>query len=95
MTASLKMTIPFTRSVTATELAGLFCELDGEEQAEFFNSVAERVDSWGSSFCFQLQAVLDSHRLNAGGITIMRQIGEYGEDAKPLPPIDCCEVADD
>ena len=79
--ANLSIVVPVEYDVSAEQVAKLFCAMEGEEQAEFFNAVAEEVDSWSNAFCFQLQAILDSHRLNAGGIAIMQEIGEYGVGA--------------
>ena len=62
------------------DIADCFCDLHDDEQAIFFNRIAEEVATWGTSFCFQLQAVIDSLHLTSGGKDIMRQIGEYGGD---------------
>ena len=61
------------------EIADCFCDLHDNEQALFFNRIAEVVAAWGTSFCFQLQSVIDSKVLTSDGKDIMCQIGEYGE----------------
>ena len=65
---------------TPKELADCFCNMYAEDQALFFNHIAVLVEKWGSSFCFQLQAVISSKILTSGGKEAMRQIGEYGGD---------------
>ena len=63
--------------LTPEDLADCFCELYADEQAMFFNRISELVEKWNGSFCFQLQAIIDSKVLTSGGKDIMRQIGEY------------------
>lgn len=65
--------------VSAIEVADLFCSMDGEEQALFFNKIAENVAKWNNGFIFQLQAICDTELLNDGGKKIMREIGEYSD----------------
>ena len=65
--------------LTPEDLADCFCNLYDNEQAIFFNSIAEEVATCGTSFCFQLQAIINSRILTNGGKDIMRQIGEYSE----------------
>lgn len=61
------------------ELASEFCEMDGAEQAEFFNEISRLVKDWESPFCMQLQNVSDSEVLTREGRYIMKQIGDYAE----------------
>ena len=65
---------------TPKELADCFCNMYAEDQALFFNHIAELVERWDSNFSFQLQAIIDSKVLTSSGKDIMRQIGEYGGD---------------
>jgi hypothetical protein len=64
------------------ELASEFCRMDNFEHAKFFNAVAILTAGWEMPFCFQLQAVLDSKKLEPEGKRIMEQIGEYGKDGE-------------
>lgn len=66
--------------MSAEDIADCFCDLHNDEQAFFFNRIAKVVATWGTSFCFQLQGVVDSNMLTNDGKEIMRQIGEYGVD---------------
>ena len=68
--------------LTPENIADCFCDLHDNEQAFFFNRISEVVETWGTSFCFQLQAIIDSKVLTNGGKDIMRQIGEYSEVIK-------------
>jgi hypothetical protein len=67
---------------SADELAEVFCAMDDEEQAGFFNRIAEITKAWEAPFCFQLNAISESKHLNDDGRKIMAQIGEYAEAAK-------------
>lgn len=62
------------------DLADCFCNLHDDEQAMFFNHIAELVKTWGNPFCFQLQCIINNKALTSDGQDIMCQIGEYGED---------------
>ena len=62
------------------DLADCFCDLHSDEQAFFFNRIAEVVETWANSFTFQLQCMIDNNVLTIDGKEIMRQIGEYGEE---------------
>lgn len=73
--------VDVTVELTARELAQEFCGLTSEDQALFFNSIADIVVAeWGAEFCFQLQAVTDEKGLTVAGRDVMSQIGEYGEN---------------
>jgi len=61
------------------ELANEFCAMYDEEQAEFFNCVAEIAKTWDNNFVFQLQAIVDCGKFNEDGKEMMCRIGEYGE----------------
>lgn len=64
------------------EIAELFCELNEEEQACFFNTLAELTEEWEHPFCMQLQHITDCKILTPEGRAIMKQIGDYAY-AKP------------
>lgn len=59
------------------DVAKLFCDMDGDDQARFFNHVKEISDEWKYEFVMQLQYVTDSKELTNDGRSIMSQIGEY------------------
>jgi len=65
--------------ITPEELANEFCEMDGSQQAIFFNSIYELSKLWKRSFPFQMQAILDSEVLNPNGEWIMKTIGNYSK----------------
>lgn len=62
------------------DIADCFCDLHDDEQALFFNRIAEVVATWCNPFCFQLQYIINKKILTRDGREIMRQIGEYGGD---------------
>lgn len=59
------------------QMAELFCNMDSQEQAEFFNHIGDIVADWPGPFCFQLQTITDDPALNNEGREIMADIGEY------------------
>ena len=61
-------------SFDGVQVAQLFWQLDGDEQAEFFNSLG-LVDK----LPMQLQSVADSKLLASCGRLAMSRIGEYSE----------------
>ena len=63
---------------TPEELAFEFANLGDDQQAVFFNELANITCMWKKPFCFQLQSLVDSPELTAAGRRIMEQIGEYG-----------------
>jgi len=63
--------------LTVKDVAELFCQMDGEQQAHFFNCVAKEVEKWNSPFVFQLQSILETEKLTTEANQIMREIGEY------------------
>lgn len=65
-------------NMSPENIADCFCDLHSDEQAIFFNRVAEVTATWGAPFCFQLQYIIDSNMLTREGEEIMCQIGEYG-----------------
>ena len=62
------------------DIADCFCDLYADEQAIFFNRISEVVTTWGTSFCFQFQSVVDSKILTSDGKEIIRQMGKYGSE---------------
>lgn len=68
--------------LTPEDLADCFCDLYDNEQAFFFNRIAEVVATWGKPFCFQLQYISNNKALTSDGKEIMSMIGEYSEVIK-------------
>jgi len=64
--------------LTPDELASEFSRMDDEQQAMFFNELAEIVSKWDRPFCFQMQFVIDNPNLTQEGKSLMREIGGYG-----------------
>ena len=67
----------FNFKLTPAEIANEFADLDDEEMVEFFNKLAEHIDTWDRAFCFQLEPVSQSPNLPRDARYIMHQIGEY------------------
>lgn len=63
--------------LTPEDVAQMFCEMDSNEQARFFNEIAETVKGWDQPFSFQLQAVTDKPELTSQARNVMAQIGIY------------------
>lgn len=75
----IKKEITVTHDIYPHEVARLFCDLDSDGQAEFFNYVATISNKWKNHFCFQMQHLTDSKILTKEGRAIMEQIGNYSE----------------
>ncbi len=71
-----------TINITPSEIAKLFCNMDADEQAIFFNVIASEIKLWENPFCFQLQAVTDSPELLDEARKVMKEIGEYAYNTK-------------
>jgi hypothetical protein len=66
--------------ITPYEVARLFCNMNENEQAQFFNEVGEITErEWASPFCFQMASVEKSNYLMDCGRDVMKTIGEYGD----------------
>lgn len=66
--------------ITPEHIAILFCNLDSEEQAKFYNICGEIGTKWRDEkggWCFQLQAITDEKCLTYGGRRFMQEVGEY------------------
>ena len=59
---------------TPEDLAEAFADLCSDEQARFYNALAEIADPW---LCFQLQAITTEDGLTDAGRRCMQYIGEY------------------
>lgn len=69
--------------LTPEDIAVVFCEMFSDDQARFFNRVAELVKEWDEPFSMQLQAITEKG-LTPEARFIMRKIGECAEE-----PPDC------
>lgn len=65
------------KEVTPELAAEMFAGMGSDEQARFFNHVAEISSKWSSQFCFQLQWITDEEGLTMAGRRVMQGIGEY------------------
>ena len=64
--------------ITPEIIAELFCELDSEKQARFFNHVADTASIWdGGGLVMQMQYITDEDGLNDSGRRVMSYIGDY------------------
>jgi hypothetical protein len=75
-----KRTVTVEVTLSPSELALEFANMNNEQQARFFNELAKITDEWEIPFCLQLQAVIDSESLTLQGRRIMEAIGKYGCD---------------
>lgn len=78
--ASIKKRVEVEVEFTPTELGEMFASLDGEQMAEFFNSIAEEVAKWELPFCFQMQYVTDATNLSKEARAILCTLGEYADE---------------
>ena len=63
-----------TRTITISirEMAHAFCEMNGCQQAEFFNEIAEEVRAnWDAPFSAQVKFIYDAENLTPEGRKIM------------------------
>ena len=56
-------------------VAEMFADFGSDEQARFFNQVAEIASDW--SFPMQLQAITEENGLSIKGRHVMQSIGDY------------------
>ena len=76
---TVRRTIDIKVELTPLDLARTFCNYDADEQAKFFEYIAQISLHWEHHLCFQLGAVSNSGELTTEGKRVMQQIGEYGE----------------
>ena len=79
----IKRNIDIEISISPRELTTVFCNLDADSQASFFNWIAEISGQWAVPFCLQLQAIIDSDVLVPSGRLAMEAIGDYGKAWRP------------
>ena len=64
--------------LTPELVAEAFADLGSDEQARFFNHVAQVASTWGGGgLPMQLQGITDDDGLDYGGRRVMQYIGEY------------------
>jgi hypothetical protein len=64
--------------VTPELVAELFSEMYSDEQARFFNHIAQVASRWkGIDLSMQLQYITDEDGLTLAGRRVMQDIGEY------------------
>lgn len=63
-----------TLAISPEDVAAMFAGLCSDDQARFFNHVAEIASPW---LAFQLQSVTDEDGLTLAGRRVMQEIGEY------------------
>lgn len=73
----LKLTINYSTEITPQKVGDLFCSMDNNEMADFFNEIAINIKDWQHPFVFQMQGLTDTNHLSDGAREIMKQIGEY------------------
>ena len=72
-------TIDIDITPTIVEFAEHFCEMDADEQADFFSTVAELSHTWKAPVELQLNNVSTSLSLSPDGRRLMEKIGVYAE----------------
>lgn len=96
---TLALTKTFDVNLTPKDLAAYFATMTEKDQAIFFNSLAEEVDTWPggcSAFSMQLQSVVDTRELSPAAKQIVAKIGQYGQFVKTEEPVvDLDQVAED
>lgn len=75
----IKKSIEADINISVDEVADMFCNMDGEQQAAFFNRIGENVKTWSAHFVFQLQSIVDTETLTIDGKQIMYEIGQYSD----------------
>lgn len=75
----LKKSIEIDLDFTPEDIAELFCCMDHEKQATFFNTIAKITSAKGWNLPMQLSYVSESELLSKDGRNIMRLIGMYGD----------------
>lgn len=71
---------------TPFELASEWCDMDANQQAQFFAHIYELAEDWVAPLPFQLQAITDCRSFDARCSAVMRTIGEYAEKISPTSP---------
>jgi hypothetical protein len=75
----MKVKIEQEIRVYPSALAEEFCNMDADEQAQFFDHLHGITKMWKRPFCFQLQSIVDSSFMTPDGKSIMELIGDYAD----------------
>lgn len=87
MSATIRRDVPVAIEVEAKDLAALFCDMDADEQAEFFVLVAADFDRWGDGRGITQRDLigieLGRQDFNAGSkaIHLLRSIANAGDQS--------------
>lgn len=65
--------------ISPEEAAAAFCDFGSDEQAVFFNKVADISSTWKGGFTMQMQYLTVEKSLNPRGRAVMKTIGAYAE----------------
>lgn len=75
-------TIETSFRLVPNELAYEFCEMDAEEQADFFNFIAEFAKTWTTnSFSSQAVAICQGSQLTDGGKKVIADLFDGIKDS--------------
>jgi len=77
---TIKKQLTIDIEMNPKEVAYLFQKMDDSEQAEFFNHLADFINTWDSPFVFQLQGICDSKILTSHARKVMAEIGNYSQE---------------
>lgn len=75
---NLKQRVEVEIHPSSDEIAAVFCAMDEEEQAYFFNELADML----GQLPMQLEAVTQSRHLTESGRYVMRLIGDYSDGVR-------------
>ena len=81
MNREIYRTIEIEIKPSPEELAEVFTNMDGDEQARFFNAIHGFTENWEKPFDMQLAYITASKELTLRGQRTMELIGEYGKEA--------------
>ena len=68
--------------ITLEDAARAFCEMDGQEQAAFFDTVAAISSNWDSPASFQW-ADMEKH-LTVKAASTLKELGQYSQPVKTI-----------
>ena len=70
-------TVNIKLELTPKDLAEEFCEMDSDEQVEFFNYVGKLSKDWDKPFALQCQSMKDSEVITKDGKKIIEVLWDY------------------
>jgi len=77
----IKRNIDIELKLKPEELAEQFCDMNANEQVEFFNTLGFITSVWEKPLAFQLQAIRDLNRLSTNGKYFIEKLAEYAKDS--------------